>query len=54
MGWFKRRKQGVVTPTKEKKETPRGKSRKYSSNDAKRNRPGAGFEPLSGQRAGVS
>ena len=39
---------------KEKKETPRGKSRKYSSNDAKRNRPGAGFEPLSGQRARVS
>ena len=24
MGWFKRRKQGVVTPTKEKKETPEG------------------------------
>ncbi len=39
---------------KGKKETPREKSRKYSSNDAKRNRPGAGFEPLSGQRARVS
>ena len=24
MGWFKRRKKGVVTPTKEKKETPEG------------------------------
>ena len=24
MGWFKRRKQGVVTPTNEKKETPEG------------------------------
>ena len=24
MGWFKRIKQGIVTPTKEKKETPEG------------------------------
>ena len=24
MGWFKRSKQGVVTPTNEKKETPEG------------------------------
>jgi len=39
---------------KEKKGNTNGKSRKDSSNDAKRNRPGAGFEPLSGRRARVS
>jgi DnaD/phage-associated family protein len=39
---------------KERKEDTNGKSRKDSSNDAKRNRPGAGFKPLSGRRARVS
>ena len=30
MAWFKRRKQGVVTPTTEKKETPEGLWFKHS------------------------
>ena len=39
---------------KERKGNYRGKPRKDSADDANRNQPGTGFEPLSGQRARVS
>lgn len=40
--------------SKERKVIRRGKSGQDSSNDAKGKRPGAGFEPLSGEHARVS